>query len=503
MYRFQISVYNRGMHIRITSINDRSILTNFCTPLTKYESRYVRGRGVQRVKKETYATFHPRTNTYGLHRSYLDDLLIHLRRMNVGDSEIETVIEPQYRPAKVELKLSAVLKLKDKQVPIVDFVCKGHSLSILPVQTGVGKTVCSLTSIARLGVRGVLSMTSRDVATWISEIKWIYDGEYTDIVRLVRGSADLKRLIKDGKDDSISHPIIIITLGTMRNYLTEFERAGRSSYGCRPLDFYRVIKVGIRVVDEAHENLHMQFRHDIETHCASVLYLSATIDSHDRMTNELYDRIYPPISRYLGLEWNRYIRVYALSYRAADPSEIKCTNGMGQYNHGVYEDYIMRDSGRAKSYYGMISYIVNKSWFTERKDGDKCVIFLASVKMCQQLREFLQVKYPTITTIAYTGETEESELYVHDLVITTPGSAGTGKDIKGLTVGIAMVAVNSKQRNIQMMGRLRELADGRYVNYYYAFCSNIDAHVRYHKTKIDTFRSKAHSHTTMQTTFIV
>lgn len=476
-------------------------MTSFCRTLAVYETRYVRGRGNVRVLKNTFATYHPRTGVYGLHRNLLPSFLKHLERVGVSESEIEQTVHDSYEPEPINsIKVAAGAKPREVQLNIIDFVIKGQESTTLPVQTGVGKTFCALYSVVQIGVRTAIVMGAMHIDTWCKSADWILEGD-TNAIRIVRGKKGLMTVIREAKERQLKSDILIMSVNTLRDYLTEFAKTDRSTYGCDPIDLYETLGVGLRITDEAHESLHFQFRHDIETNVNRSVYLSATIDSNDPFINRMYDVIFPVDQRFTGLEWNKYIDVTAVGYGIRKPETVQCTGSQSMYSHTAFEKWISKDHSRLNNYIELILYVLDKAYISKRTAGDKVAIFLSTVEMCSKVAKRIQDKYPELSCSDYTGSHDSDVLHSHDIVVTTPGSAGTGKDVKGLRIVILTVAIGAKGKNIQILGRLRELSDGVVPEFYYLVARDIPKHVMYHEAKHKLFQGFAKSVKVANTNF--
>jgi len=103
----------------------------------------------------------------------------------------------------------------------------------------------------------------------------------------------------------------------------------------------------------------------------------------------------------------------------------------------------------------------------------------------------------------YTQEDPKSTLYEAEVTVSTLMSAGTGVDIPGLRTGIMTVAVGSKQKSSQALGRLRRLKDypDTTPTFVYFVCANIKQHMDYHRKKLENFEDKTLSQRTMNSGF--
>ena len=77
-----------------------------------------------------------------------------------------------------------------------------------------------------------------------------------------------------------------------------------------------------------------------------------------------------------------------------------------------------------------------------------------------------------------------------DIIVTTPGSLGTGIDVPNLRVGIQTVNISATAMNLQNLGRLRKLPD-RDVKFCYLYAENIPKQKEYHRRRVDMFTDRA------------
>lgn len=365
-------------------------------------------------------------------------------------------------------------------------------------------TATALMTIARLKVRTIVVMGAMHLETWVKDAAKVYKD--TSGIQVIRGGAILKKCIADAKVGKFNKSILLISVNTIRDYLTEYETLGHSTYGCDPIDLYATLGVGLRVTDEVHENLHFNFRHDIETEVPRLIYLSATIESDDRFINRLYQLIYPLERRYIGLAWVKYIDVTAVGYDIKDSKNVRYKGPNGMYSHIVFEQWIMTDRQRTLNYFNLIARIIEVGYNKVYQPGMKLLIIFSSVEMCNAASKYFGDLYPQYTSTAYNADHEDEVLHNFDIVCSTLGSSGTGKNIYGLRSTILTIGLSNREKNIQVLGRLRQLEDrypGVFPNFYYLVCKTIPKQVQYHNAKLKIFLGKVKSHRAVNINHIV
>jgi hypothetical protein len=475
--------------------DDKQLMKTFLERFSLYDVKFDRrAKRTIRELKAVYGIMLPRYGQYGIIETELENFLSFLKHRGLTEKEYKIIIHTplNVKNSLVELKDTAVPK--SHQVEIIKFIMSPGKIKILPLQTGGGKTFCALYVIAKEQKRVSITMAAMHVHTWLNDINKFYTN--ADQVYVVRGKKTFVDLIKLAINGDELPPIIIFTVNTIRDYLSEYETEGKSTYGCDPSELYRTLGVSWRITDEAHQNLQFGFRHAILTNVNKILYLSATISSHTPFTNRMYECIFPIEQRYIGLEWNKYIVAVALGYMLKEPRKVKCNGAMG-YSHIVFEQWIMEDHVRLSRYLEMIYKIVNLGFLEHYLTGQKMLVYAASVDMCNRIEVYLRARLlhqhnsnRIFTVHAFTGEHEDSVLHTYDIVVTTPKKAGTGKDVKGLVTVLSTVNMDAKESNIQLLGRLRVIADlypGVDPTYYYLVCLDIPKHQQYHTRKLELF----------------
>ena len=66
-------------------------------------------------------------------------------------------------------------------------------------------------------------------------------------------------------------------------FIDEYEvKKSNNMYGCNPEDFFNLINVGIRLIDEVHQDFHLNFKIDLYTNVKKTISLSATLQSDNK-----------------------------------------------------------------------------------------------------------------------------------------------------------------------------------------------------------------------------
>lgn len=505
--RFIIYKRSHGFSVHCTYEQDRRFLTNFNKQLEVYGSRYDRrARRVIRELKLVYSTWVSYIGLYGLHISLYNEFRDYLKNIGASDNSIEVIENKTVVGAVSNIELSEIAKPKDYQEPIINYVVEDGFTKIIKLQGGKGKTFCSLYAIALIKIRTVIILEATLVEVWLNDMSWIYNNSKEETI-IVKGNKELKNMIRLGLNNEIKHSIIIISVGTIRDYLTEYEETGKSTYGCLPSELYNVLNVGFRITDEAHSNLHFHFRHDIETSVSKSLYLSATLKSNDPTINKMFNIIFPPQYRCKELDWDKYAIVTSVAYTLREPHKAKYMGSMG-YSHIEFEKYLLKNKTKLYNYLELIIYLVNSRFIQKNLPDQKLMIFAASVDMCDIIAKFLikELKDDGMKIAAYTGEHEDVVLHNNTIVVTTLKKSGKGKDLKRLTTVINTVSIMARELNEQAFLRLRRIDNfypGIDPEFITLVCLDIKKQKDYHDHRLEIFRPLSKRMNNFRSSFII
>ena len=494
MARFKITKRNNGFTVKVMFQNDKKIIKDFNQSITSFETKWNHKlRRTTRQVKEVFATYMPLTNTFSYQIGFYSELIQYLKNNSIPTSEIEVGIETPKEGLPIKIKMRPNMSEKDYQKPIVEFIQSPGTIKVLPLQTGKGKTAISLFSIYKMNVKTAVILAASHVSTWLIDADKFYSNSKKNIT-VVGGSLQFKNIIQMAKKNKRDYSILIITVNILRNYLTEYEDLGYSTYGCTPDELFDVLGIGFKVCDEAHTNLNFGFRLDALTNVSKTLYLSATMESNDQFKNKLYGIIFPETNKYIGLVWDKYIDTKGIMYNLTyeNSKKVVCSTSKG-YNHNKYEQWILESEDLTYRYFSMLYRLMQSQFLDSYLTGQKLLVYVSSQNMARQLSEFFIDRLPECLKCTYfIGDSEDEDLYNNDIVITTPNKTGTGKNVYGLTVIICTIAINGMELNKQIPGRLRRIDDlfpGVIPTFIYLVCGNIQKHLDYNIERVKIFEA--------------
>lgn len=426
---------------------------------------------------------------FRFHINQLKDFQLHLEFNNFRGDMVEIFQLPIPDCADADFIVQSKWSDREHQVPVIEYLTKDAPpfSKFVDLQTGKGKSYCSMRGGEKYGVRIGIVVKPMYLDKWVEDIHRTYEIAVEDIV-VVRGSKHLMALLLAAEAGDLTAKIVIISNKTFQNWIKLYEKFKEETldmgYACLPEQWCEHLGIGYRLIDEVHQDFHLNFKLDLYTNVARSLALSATMISDDDFINKMYEIAYPAYSRYKGPAYDKYIAAKAVIYRLKQPNEVRYKDPISKnYSHHVYEQWILRNEQRTANYFDLINQVVKGAYIDKKKAGQRMAVYCASIEMCTLVTAYLKKKYPSLDIRRYVGEDPYEDLMEPDIRVTTLGSAGTAVDIPDLLVVLLTTCVASSQGNVQGLGRLRKLSDGSLTEFYYFVCEDVSKQIEYHEKK--------------------
>lgn len=458
-----------------------------------------RGRFV-RTGTRVFAAKNAKGTEYRFHINQLEHIYNVFGNHGIRKDRIQTVQRELYVPEPAEFTITNGKTPRDYQVPIIDYIVSPGPTKVISLQTGQGKTFCGLKAGELISERTLIQVLGRYFDKWIGDVEDAY-GLDPERVVTIRGAKKFKQFLDNYFIDpeAMSFDVLIITSRTIQDYMTEYELTGFKHLPkgiVRPEDIYDALGIGYRIIDEAHQHFHLNYKTDLYTHIPKALYLSATLNPDDPFLKEMYNVAYPPSLRMDGGKFVRYCHVTSIDYQLKSGSQPKTLSPQGSYNHIVYEEWLMKDETRLNNYLRLIADVWQTKYMDVRKPGQKMLIFAGSVEMCEIIANYLGELAEDEIIGKYTSEDDYQVLLDSDTSVSTLGSSGTAVDIINLSVCLMTTALSGSQANVQAVGRLRDLINYKpdKPNFYYLTCVDIAKHVDYKRKKQEILSGRVLTH---------
>lgn len=493
--KFHITVYSHGFHVRIPFQNHRVYAGHFCKELTDFQWEWD-SKLFKKVLKptRTFAISNPSRDTFGFLREQLDEFLLYLKRYGFTDSDIE-IRSVKSKPGEaIEFSLPGISPRGETQVKAIDFVLEHDHIAVLPLPTGQGKTLTTLQALVRLKERTAFVMNAKHIKTWVDTLVNKTDCKKKDIL-VIQGDAHVRSLVNIAKAGDLKAKFIIFSSTTLNNFLKTFIYGDDGEpYDFTPEQFYELIGVGIEVNDECHEVIHQVVRRHILLPVKRRVALSATLTPPSPLIRKIYESAFPLKHRFKEFKNNNHVVVHPYLFNLTDRKQAVRFMGSMGYSHNTLEASIIMRKNLLTQYLDLITKCFDLDYWENRKEGTKCLIFASSIEMCTIITDHLKkVKGDGIDIRRFTGLDPDSVLNEAEVIVSTPGSCGTGRDIPNLMVTICTVAISSKQLSEQVMGRLRPMIayPDEDPRFYYFVCRDIPRHNEYDQGHRRNFASKS------------
>lgn len=481
--------YSHGIIVRPERDMTRRAVNDFCHQLIEWEWRRPQPKlPRQRLMKRVFATARRDRTEYRFHINQIPYLLRTLGRYGICEQDIDWQYRPLPEPAKAVFPVKSHIQPTEEQEPVIEFLSRTDTpIKVCSLSTGKGKTISTILSFNRIGLRTLIQLRGRFVEQWIDEIENVLSISKRDIV-VIRGRDALISAINMAYAGELQAKIVIITWKTLFNLFKDYENDGlEGTYGIEPDELYQIFAIGTKVVDEVHLDFHLNFRSEIYTNVLSSIHLSATLKTKDPFKARIYEIAFPYESFYHDPGVDPYIGVHAIQYQAINKNVFRTKEaGSDVYAHTAFEKSIRRRRKIKRKYLQLIDWSFRTYYNNVRRGRQKCLIYCAMTDFCEEVSEYLRRHYGEVLNIqTFVSGSDEQILRDADVIVSTLGSCGTGKDIPDLRTVIMTTAVNKYEANRQAIGRIRYLKnypeDIPYFVYFY--CQDIEKQRRYHDDK--------------------
>ena len=505
MARFEIGVYSHSIVVSGFDLAGKGILLRFIEKRLLHfvfaGMNKVTGRPESKPGKIFGGAFANRRQMT-FHVNTLPWLLDYLDFSGCRKEDIVVTHYPKPVPMKCEFKsISGKIPTEDQSGAIDYLSAPNETIKLLTTQTGSGKTLMALRSMVNLGLRTAIVLRAGYMEKWAIDLNEEFELAPSDVM-LIKGEKSLIAAIRDAIEGKLVAKVLVISNRTLYAFLDDYEKSNGDSdkYLIPPIQLFETLKVGYRIIDETHQDFHFNFRLDCYTNIQTTTDLSATMVSSDSFINRMYKLRFPLEIRFKGMQYDKYIRGYCLFYRLYSAKSIRyIRRGMNAYSHVDFEKSIMKNKKILRAYVNMILDLVTSIYVENHEKGQRAIVFAATIDFCTILTNEINARHPELAVGRYVEDDPYETLFNSDIIVSTQMSAGTAVDIPGLRYTIMTNAIDSRQSNEQLLGRLRRLKNWPNVTpeFYYLTCADIDAHLRYHRSKTQFFKDKVLSLTEM------
>jgi len=353
------------------------------------------------------------------------------------------------------------LKLKprdDVQVQALQFMCgignykDNNGLPQLSVNlpTGKGKTYCSIATIGYYKIKSIIITASSSLLEqWRADIK-----EYTSLddndIFLINGSNVMNMIYSNKSMKTREAKIFLITHKTIQSYC--------STYGWNRLNqIFLNLGIGIKIIDEAHQNFNNMLMLDFFTNVYKTYYVTATPQRSDWRENRIYQlslKNVPGIDLF-DVELDPHTDYLAIKYNSKpNPIQISECKNMYGLDRMKYVDYVTKQP----NFYKVLTIIMDMVI----KLKGRALFYIGTNEGILRIYKWIGENYPQflgdigIFTSIMNKEDKAKERE-KKIILSTTKSCGAGEDIKGLKVSVVLAEpFKSEVLARQTLGRTRD-----------------------------------------------
>lgn len=360
-----------------------------------------------------------------------------------------------------KIKIKAKIEPKSRiQEEAVNFLCSDGRFSVgsgfsqfsLNLEPGDGKTIATILALCKkYKCKTIVILHQTKLKNqWKNEFLKASDISEDRICDLV-GSNSMFAVC----EGLIDADIYLVNHQTIHQFGTKFgwDNVKR---------FFKTIKVGLKIYDEAHKYFSNILMIDFFSNTKHTFYLTATFTRTQTKEKQIFKRAFANTYRF-GEETSNYEEkrkhtiYYYVTYNSyPDPMIIPPMYNMYTISSFKFIDYaLLQDENNTMlKALGIIMDVVKPL-------RGKVLITSPKIESTEIIAKYIRKNYPDklVSVINSTKTAEENANAVHaDVISSTVKSLGTGIDIRGLRVLINFEPFTSDSNMTQLKGRLREFS---------------------------------------------
>ena len=454
---FQVTI--RATSILITPGQDAMLPLQRLLDMHTYEDEY---QETTNVLGYMYDEEH---DTLYLHKGVDIDFL---RRLLV---DVEFKYDPYDPYQEMNYQFEEVIPPRDEeQVDVINFIAgeRSHASNIndsqifLVLDTGKGKTFCSGYGLGLYGVKTLIVMHRDNLRSQWMHSLYDMNGYTSKEVYELTSTEEIAK-IANGELE-YNYDIYLMTHAT-------FRAACKRINDCEKIrNIARNLKIGLKIIDEAHlefrDTLLMDFLFNVKRN----LYLTATDGRSSRDENAIFRHVFSNTTFYKRHvdanmkhpdKWVEYITIDINTHVNPNVYRFRVNGGRGMSAITYGKWVIQKDK---KQTHFKVCRDILKDIFANEPTA-KVLIFMPLIDLCTECAYFLNMELDhdesfeyalTIRTVNSHNSKSDNEINKRaDVIVTTVQSLGTGSDIKGITDIINCSPIVSRIVVKQVLGRIR------------------------------------------------
>ena len=378
----------------------------------------------------------------------------------------------------------------------IQFLCAEEQFSYtgrysqlgLNLQTGDGKTYAAVYAILKYKIKAIIVTHQEKIKRqWMKTFKEMTTLPPDKMINItgIDGINNIMNGAKKGDVYLVNHQTIE-AYAKLRGWTAVRE-------------FFKKIKVGIKVIDEAHKFFEDTLMIDNFSNCYKSFYLTATF-GRGGVSNNLYRRCFSSLTRFgeetINYDEKRKHTNFVIVYYTSRPQNGFIPDLRTYYGFSSYKfiDYELHKANGALLV--VLEHLLDK---TKHLDG-KTLIFTPTIQSVEDISKYVEEKTGREVGIIHSKRSPESvqEALDKDIICTTIKSAGEGLDIKKLRILICLEPIGSSNLADQVRGRLREFSPKDDTYMFYIVDTAVRENVNYLNRILPTMKKKCKEITTLK-----
>jgi superfamily II DNA or RNA helicase len=364
---------------------------------------------------------------------------------------------------KMSRQYSSYYDARDKlQEDSIEFLINTPNLQLaLNLATGAGKSFVVAYASTQLNTKTIIITHNTGIKRqWINTYSKMFNYKREKLLD-VSGSNIMEALMNDMIEPA---DVYFVNHQTLRSYMTQYN-------GYALHKFFKKIKTGIKVYDEAHLEFANIILVDFYSNTDKNIYLTATFDRSDKTESACFKRAFSSVIAFGEFESKEAVEKHVVYHvvninSRATPRQKARIIGFSGMSGVSYAHYAFKEDVNQTAYRTILA-ILEK---TKSLEG-KTLLFVPLIDVADDIVRRLKTDFPEKTVSAYHSKIDKDEkesALKKDIIVSTIKSCGTGRDIPGLRVIVCLEPIASKVVAEQMIGRLRPYEDK--LTYFFDVC---------------------------------
>lgn len=325
----------------------------------------------------------------------------------------------------------------------------------LNLNTGKGKTYCSIASMAYLGIKSIIITDAVSILKQWRKNIIEYTNIYPNSIYYIDGSRSITYLMSKTPKELQRIKVFLVSHATLQTYAST---NGWEAVG----ELFKHIRVGLKFYDEAHKNFANMLMIDFFTTVYKTYYITATPERSSMYEDRIYQLCFKNVLSIdlFHQDTDPHTNYIAIRYNSRPtPTDVSsCKNSYG-LDRNKYTDYIITNENFKK----MSLVVLDIALKLAPEPNQKILMYIGTNKSIDAFRDYLISMFPGIVgdigvfTSTRTKLERSQALNNKKIILSTTKSTGTAIDIKGLKVTVVLAEpFKSNVLAKQTLGRTRD-----------------------------------------------